>query len=64
MQIRRLAAKDVNAYRAHRLDALQESPTSFGSAYEDEEPRPLADWVTFISESEERVFFGAFIEEE
>ena len=64
MKIRRLAAKDVNAYRALRLDALQESPTSFGSAYEDEEPRPLADWVTFMSGSEERVFFGAFIEEE
>ena len=64
MHIRRLAAEDVNAYRVLRLDALRESPTSFGSAYEDEEPRPLADWVTFMAGSEERVFYGAFSEGE
>ena len=60
MPIRRLTADDLKAYRTLRLDALRESPTSFGSAYEDEEPRPLADWATFMAGSDERVFFGAF----
>ena len=60
MHFRRLVAEDVDAYRALRLDALRESPSSFGSAYEDEEPRPLAEWVTFLAGSEKRVFFGAF----
>ena len=61
MPIRRLTAEDVNAYRTLRLDALRESPTSFGSAYEDEEPRPLADWANFVAGSDERVFFGVVL---
>ena len=35
MHFRRLVAEDVIAYRALRLEALLESPSSFGSAYED-----------------------------
>ena len=64
MHCRRLVAEDAIPYRALRLDALRESPTSFGSAYEDEEPRSVADWVSILAGSEERVFFGAFAESE
>lgn len=63
MHFRRLVAEDVVAYRALRLEALRESPSSFGSAYEDEEPRTLSEWVTFLAGSEERVFFGALGDE-
>lgn len=63
MQFRRLVAEDVIAYRALRLEALLESPSSFGSAYEDEEPRTLTEWAAFLADSEERVFFGALGDE-
>jgi ribosomal protein S18 acetylase RimI-like enzyme len=63
MHFRRLVAEDVIAYRALRLEALLDSPSSFGSAYEDEEPRTLTEWATFLADSEERVFFGALGDE-
>jgi len=41
MQIRFLTEPDLGNYRELRLHALQESPTSFGSSYEQESKMPL-----------------------
>lgn len=59
--IRRLTAADAAAYRALRLEGLQQHPDGFGSAYEDEADKPLS-W------SEERLsdaaVFGGFLQQE
>ena len=60
MNFRRLVAEDATEFCALRLDALRESPSSFGSACEDEELRTQAEWASLLAASEERVFFGAF----
>jgi RimJ/RimL family protein N-acetyltransferase len=41
MQIRFLTEAELGSYRELRLEALQESPTSFGSSYEQESRMPL-----------------------
>ena len=42
MQIRRLEAADVSAYRALRLRALREHPEAFTSSYEEDAVQPAA----------------------
>jgi ribosomal protein S18 acetylase RimI-like enzyme len=42
MQIRRLTAADVTAYRALRLRALREHPEAFTSSYEEDAAQPEA----------------------
>jgi ribosomal protein S18 acetylase RimI-like enzyme len=42
MIIRRLSPADAPEFRRLRLQALQESPTAFGSSYAEEARRPLA----------------------
>lgn len=44
-QLRRLEARDVDLYRALRLDGLSRHPEAFGASYEDETKQPL-DWFT------------------
>jgi ribosomal protein S18 acetylase RimI-like enzyme len=57
MHIRRLVPSDAAAFQRLRLYSLQESPTAFGSSYEEEVGRPLE----AISESLAlRYLFGAF----
>ena len=57
MQIRRLLASDASAFQALRLAALQESPSAFGSSYEDEHATPVA---TIAANLAQRNLFGAF----
>ncbi|WP_457583407.1 N-acetyltransferase family protein [Ensifer canadensis] len=42
-QLRRLEARDVDLYRALRLDGLERHPEAFGASFEDEAKQPL-DW--------------------
>ncbi|NRP19258.1 Mycothiol acetyltransferase [Ensifer adhaerens] len=56
-QLRRLEARDVDAYRALRLDGLKRHPESFGASYEDEAKQPL-DW--FANRLTVAVIVGAF----
>ena len=60
MLIRHLTAKDADSYRLLRLKALQESPSSFGSAYEDEMVKSTEYFCDVLSGSSERVYFGAY----
>jgi ribosomal protein S18 acetylase RimI-like enzyme len=62
MPVRRLTAEDASTYRRLRLIALRESPSSFGSAYEDEELKPIEHFRDSLEGSSERVFFGAFVD--
>ncbi len=48
MEIRFLTVADVAAYRELRLQALQESPTAFGSSYEQEICLSLAEFAARI----------------
>jgi ribosomal protein S18 acetylase RimI-like enzyme len=58
--VRELEANDAVAFQAVRLGALQESPSAFGSSVEEERDRPSEAVRALISDSAERVFFGAF----
>src|SRR5438105_15205293 len=45
MKVRLLTSDDVSDYRELRLQALQESPTAFGSSYEHEATLPLEEFA-------------------
>ena len=61
MEIRFLTAEDVGAYRELRLQALQESPTAFGSSYEQEICLSLTEFAARIgAEDANRFICGAF----
>jgi RimJ/RimL family protein N-acetyltransferase len=64
MRLRALTGDDAMAYQALRLAALQESPTSFSSSYEEERARTVAQVEAFLAGSSERIVFGAFSEKE
>jgi RimJ/RimL family protein N-acetyltransferase len=64
MHLRVLTGDDAIAYQALRLAALQESPTSFSSSYEEERSRTVAQVEAFLTGSPERIVFGAFSEKE
>jgi len=49
--IRRLSAADAADYRAIRLAALSQDALAFGSTYEAEAPRPLADFAARLQSS-------------
>jgi GNAT superfamily N-acetyltransferase len=54
ISVRLLNENDVSAYRALRLEALQNSPMAFGSSYEEELTMPLSKFVSRLHEA--RVF--------
>jgi RimJ/RimL family protein N-acetyltransferase len=64
MRLRRLSPDDAAAYQSLRLDGLRESPTSFGSSYEEEVERPVDVFAASLASSSGRTFFGAFAEEQ
>lgn len=49
--VRRLTAADAADYRAIRLAALSQDAAAFGSTYEAEAPRPLADFAARLESS-------------
>lgn len=60
MHIRRLTPADATAFQALRLAALQESPTSFGSSYEEEREFSQSFIEQRLAARPDRGTFGAF----
>ena len=60
--LRRLSTRDVFMYRELRLQALQESPTAFGSSYEEESLRNAETFAAGIQNSHDpaAAVFGIF----
>ncbi|WKK18509.1 GNAT family N-acetyltransferase [Achromobacter insolitus] len=58
--VRRLIPADAAALRQLRLDALVETPESFGSSYEEEHTLTLEDIRTWIQPSDDSAMFGVF----
>ncbi len=57
VEVRRLAPADAEAYRAIRLESLEQEPNAFGSVYALEAKRPLADFAERLATS---TVFGAY----
>lgn len=55
--IRQLGPDDVEAFRAIRLEALQDSPEAFGGDFADESQQPIESFLEQITHS---AIFGAF----
>lgn len=64
MHIRRLVSADAGAYQVLRLQALRDSPTAFGSSYEEECDTPIDMVAAFLAGGTDRTMFGAFVEEQ
>lgn len=62
MKIRQLTPTDAAIYQELRLFGLQESPTAFGSSYEDEAKRPLTTVSERLADPLNHTF-GAFSED-
>lgn len=58
--VRRLVPSDAAPLRQLRLDALVETPESFGSSYEEEHTLTLEDIREWIQPSDDSAMFGAF----
>ncbi|MBB1594504.1 GNAT family N-acetyltransferase [Achromobacter sp. UMC46] len=61
--VRRLTAPDAPSLRRLRLDALVETPESFGSSYEEEHtltPEDIRGWITPLDDG---AMFGVFADE-
>ncbi|KRB10564.1 GNAT family N-acetyltransferase [Achromobacter mucicolens] len=59
--VRRLTAPDAAALRQLRLNALVETPESFGSSYEEEHTLTLADIRAWISPADDGAMYGVFL---
>ena len=59
MIIRRLSPADAPAFRHLRLQALQESPTAFGSSYGEEARQPLAAFQKRLERRADNWVFGS-----
>lgn len=62
MNLRMLTADDAAAYQALRLRGLRESPSAFGSSYEEEVDRPLEVVAQRLSGAPDAATFGAWDE--
>ena len=62
MRIRRLLPPDASAFQDLRLRGLLESPTAFGSSYEEEVDRSIPAIAASLDEGSGRNMFGAFID--
>ena len=60
MIIKKLTMDDLYAWKALRLDSLQNCPHRFTASFEEDSKLTDADWVQFFSEAEH---FGVFFEE-
>ena len=63
MLVRALTPDDASSFQSLRLFALQESPASFASRYDDEKDRSRDDIAERLIASENQTVFGAFEEE-
>ncbi len=61
--VRALGAADAPAFLALRLSALQESPSAFGSSYDEEKTLVLPQVQARLAGFDERVFFGGFADD-
>ncbi|EFF72974.1 GNAT family N-acetyltransferase [Achromobacter piechaudii] len=61
--VRRLTAPDAPSLRRLRLDALVETPESFGSSYEEEHTLTREDIEKWITPTDDGAMFGVFVEE-
>lgn len=61
--VRRLAAADAASLRQLRLDALIETPESFGSSYEEEHTLTLEDIREWIAPANDGAMFGVFVDD-
>lgn len=61
--VRRLTAPDAAPLRQLRLDALVETPESFGSSYEEEHTLTLEDIREWIAPANDGAMFGVFVED-
>ena len=61
--VRRLVPADAAPLRQLRLDALVETPESFGSSYEEEHTLTLEDIRGWIAPADDSAMFGVFDEE-
>lgn len=62
MRIRRLLPADAGAFQDLRLRGLLESPTAFGSSYEEEVDRSIPAIAASLAEGTGRNMFGALID--
>jgi RimJ/RimL family protein N-acetyltransferase len=62
MHIRRLGPSDAADFQELRLRGLSESPTAFGSSYEEEASRPIPAIAASLAEDSGRNMFGAFMD--
>lgn len=62
MLIRRLQASDASEFQSLRLRGLLESPTAFGSSYEEEFERTIPAIAATLAEGSGRNMLGAFSE--
>ncbi|MFF7058261.1 GNAT family N-acetyltransferase [Achromobacter spanius] len=61
--VRRLTTPDAPSLRRLRLDALIETPESFGSSYEEEHTLTLEDIQSWIAPQNDGAMFGVFDDE-
>ena len=61
MLIRRLIPADATVFLALRLEGLRESPSAFGSSYEEERDTPLSTIEARLAADSGRNMFGAFV---
>lgn len=60
--VRRLTASDAPSLRQLRLEALVETPESFGSSYEEEHTLTLEDIRSWITPQDDGAMFGLFVD--
>ena len=62
MHIRQLNSSDASIYQTLRLQALNELPPAFGSPANEEQDKPLKDIEDFLTGTDDRSLYGAFID--
>jgi ribosomal protein S18 acetylase RimI-like enzyme len=63
MLVRAFTPGDARSFQSLRLFALEESPASFASTYDEEKNRSLDDVIERIKATDRQAVFGAFIDE-